>query len=164
MDHRASRIRVWNRDFGKLQSPSRVPSRNSLPETEVNQHAGHVIVLGSRPDEAVEIAHHSPEQFARGLGRSRFEHMQHALLPIFFLALIERLDQAVGEDHEPVARFETHGRGFIAALCPDSERQAAARQTFDRPGTAPEDGRVVAGVDIGKGPGSRGQIPPEMRW
>ncbi len=48
-------------NFDQAHAPSGVPSRHSLPQAEVKQHAGHVIVLGSRADEPIEIAHHSPQ-------------------------------------------------------------------------------------------------------
>jgi hypothetical protein len=48
-------------NFDQAQCPSGISSRNSLLQTEVKQHAGHVIVLGSRADEQIEIAHHSPQ-------------------------------------------------------------------------------------------------------
>jgi hypothetical protein len=62
--------------------------RSLLEALGFQQHAGHVVVLGSVADEEIEFGHETLEHFAGLEGLSRFNRSQQARFAVLFLARV----------------------------------------------------------------------------
>src|SRR5206468_10795703 len=103
-------------------------------------------------DENVHAVHDTIEKLRCALRWLILKIRQQPALPIFLIRFIYRVDQAIGKNEEDVARTKLESRRVIAkfVLCKrgNPEWRTALVEPLNLAGSAPQDGMIMARVDI----------------
>jgi hypothetical protein len=119
-----------------------------FPLLHLHNQTGHIVVLARKTHECIHRRHQALKRFAGGGVVQTLNYGQQALFTVLHRLAVFGFNNTVRKDEQEIAGCERRNTRMIRPRRADAQRQSAGFQPLDGARCAPQDGPIVARIDI----------------